>query len=718
MVRILLSLLSIEPEPMNTLLKFGLFGALLVLTGTAVSAQSQDPSHVEPCGHHNAEELLFLRHPETRFAAMEAERQLERETELQAVSGQREELLIIPIVFHIIHNNGPENISSDQVHDAVEVLNTNLRALNDNIDQVIPEFEDLVADIEIEFRLAQRDPNGNCHPGINRIVSDLTYVGNSEMKSLIQWPRNRYLNVWVCDYANGAAGYALYPSSVNNFNSAMDGIVLQHTYCGSIGTANVYRSRTLTHEVGHWLNLRHPWGDSNEPGLAENCGDDDLVSDTPNTVGWTNCNNVYGESCGTLDNVQNFMDYSYCGRMFTLGQKARMRSSALSSVAQRNQLSTPANLSFTGVAGEGVLCEAVFTQDRRVICAGDSIQFVDASFHNPTTWTWDFGDGTVLEGTAEDGVQSVHHTYTQPGMYDVTLTVGNGVDEVSQTIQDAAFVMGAGEMDVPMTQGFEVGEFPDPKWFVEDALDDGTWELTWEAAATGSRSMFIENWGNSVELNQDFLRTATMDMSGMEEIHVAYKWAYVHKGTDEDDATDDRLRISVTGDCGNDWDLRRMHRGFTDLPSDTPFPFPWTPGGEEDWNSSVIVLGQDEYMTERFRLQFEFESRLGNNIYLDDINVQGFGVLDVSEAASATERWTLYPNPSSATTAIVFHTPTGGAVAVSVKDASGREVHHQVKDLPAGAQEWPLDVPASRGVYFVSVETESGLSKTWRWAVQ
>ena len=75
MVRILQSLLSIEPESMNTLLKLGLFGALLVLTGTAVSAQSQDPSHVEPCGHHNAEELLFLRHPETRFAAMEAERQ-------------------------------------------------------------------------------------------------------------------------------------------------------------------------------------------------------------------------------------------------------------------------------------------------------------------------------------------------------------------------------------------------------------------------------------------------------------------------------------------------------------------------------------------------------------------------------------------------------------------------------------------------------------------
>ena len=92
-------------------------------------------------------------------------------------------MLIIPIVFHIIHFNGPENISNAQIHDAVDVLNTNLRALNDNIGDVIPEFEDLVADIEIEFSLAQRDPQGNCHPGINRVVSELTYVGDSEMKS-------------------------------------------------------------------------------------------------------------------------------------------------------------------------------------------------------------------------------------------------------------------------------------------------------------------------------------------------------------------------------------------------------------------------------------------------------------------------------------------------------------------------------------------------------
>ena len=137
-------------------------------------------------------------------------------------------MLIIPIVFHIIHFNSPENISNAQIHDAVDVLNTNMRALNDNIGDVIPEFEDLVADIEIEFRLAQRDPQGNCHPGINRVVSELTYAGDSEMKQLIQWPRNKYLNVWVCEDAAGAAGYTQYPQWVQGAPEE-DGIVIQHS---------------------------------------------------------------------------------------------------------------------------------------------------------------------------------------------------------------------------------------------------------------------------------------------------------------------------------------------------------------------------------------------------------------------------------------------------------------------------------------------------------
>ena len=228
----------------------------MVLPEAPILASTRPATCPIPTVCTKAGRALFTTHPHLRRRLLR-QKSIEAETQNASRDGSKEDVLIIPMVFHIIHFNGPENISNAQIHDAVEVLNTNMRALNENIDQVIPEFVDLVADIEIEFRLAQRDPQGNCHSGINRVVSELTYVGDSEMKQLIQWPRNKYLNVWVCEDAGGAAGYTLYPQWVAG-TPGEDGIVIQHTYCGSIGTSNAYRSRTLTHEVGHWLNLRHP----------------------------------------------------------------------------------------------------------------------------------------------------------------------------------------------------------------------------------------------------------------------------------------------------------------------------------------------------------------------------------------------------------------------------------------------------------------------------
>ena len=688
----------------------------MVLPEAPIFGQHEAGNLPHPCGLYKAGRALFTTHPHLRQEAAAAEIQLEAETQNASRDGSREDVLIIPMVFHIIHFNGPENISNAQIHDAVEVLNTNMRALNENIDQVIPEFVDLVADIEIEFRLAQRDPQGNCHSGINRVVSELTYVGDSEMKQLIQWPRNKYLNVWVCEDAGGAAGYTLYPQWVAG-TPGEDGIVIQHTYCGSIGTSNAYRSRTLTHEVGHWLNLRHPWGNSNDPGLAGNCDADDLVEDTPNTIGWTSCD-LEGSTCGSLDNVQNYMDYSYCGRMFTLGQKERMRAAALSPVSQRNQLSTTANLQATGVAGEDILCEAAFDVDRKTICLGDSVRFTDASFHNPSSWSWDFGDGESFAGLASDNAGDLYHVYNEPGVFDVTLTVGNGVEEVSTTLNQAVYVMDAGELELPVEQGFEYGEYPSEDWSTFDVLEDGTWEVTDASSLSGERSLWLANWSNSVNGNKDFLRSSTMDVSEAEEVYVSYSWAFVHKGSGVDAETDDRLQISVTGDCGGDWDLRKMHRGYTTLPTASPTPFPWTPSSESDWASSFIVLDQDVYLTEFFRVQFEFEGRLGNNVYLDNINIYSVATTDLSELhLDLVEQWQLVPNPSTERSMLRFETPADGDANVSVRDASGRLVEARSTWFGRGAHEWSIPVPDAPGVYFIQLNAGGGAHRTWRWIV-
>ncbi|MBN31028.1 MAG: hypothetical protein CL845_03410 [Crocinitomicaceae bacterium] len=678
---------------------------------SAVAAQDVPPgADVRYCGQWIMEEAFFNAHPGSREAATEAEQRLEDETRAFD-DHNRDELIIIPVVFHVIHYNGPENISDEQVYSGIDVMNRDFRKLNPDTADVISEFEGIAADSEIEFRLAQIDPGGNCHTGINRLVSPLTYVGDGDVKDLIQWPRNSYLNIWVVENANGAAGYSLYPSSVNGVMGAgNDGIVVAHDYTGNIGTSNNYRSRTLTHEAGHWMNLRHPWGNSNSPGDADNCDTDDNVDDTPLTSGWTTCN-VDGETCGSHDNVQNYMEYSYCGRMFTEGQRLRMRAAMNSSTAQRNQLWTPANLEETGVNQDPILCEARFTASRQTICVGDSIQFFDSSYHGVTGWSWNFGDG----GSSEE--ETPWHTFDQAGIFDVALTVSNGVNEASITESSYIQVLEVGAMETPFEDSFESDELGDD-WFMVDVSNDGSgWEVVTAAAYTGDRSLRIHNWSNGIEYNRDQLISSSMDMSEAAEISVSYRWAYCYKGTDEDeDDTDDRLKVYASPDCGATWSLRRMHRGFTDLPSAPPHPYVFTPNGPDEWNSYTLSIPYEQFLTENFRIMFEFESRLGNNIFLDDINIEVLTIADVVERERlAGIALSVYPNPASSMSTLEFNTHQPfDVVSIDLFDLTGRQMWNVINGaLPAGDHRFDIPVAQlAQGNYLLVVEADGRRSAT------
>ncbi len=695
-----------------------LFMGLGALFCTPLWSQSDDlPSgatsvaDVKFCGQWKMTEAFFDAHPELRDQAERDAEKLEIET-AQFSDANRDELIIIPVVFHVIHYNGPENISQEQLESAIMVMNRDFRKLNEDVTDIIEEFESISNDVEIEFRLAQRDPNGDCHRGINRILSQLTYDGGGDVKDLIQWPRNSYLNIWVVENAAGAAGYSLYPSSVNgNQGAGNDGIVVAHDYTGNIGTSNNYRSRTLTHEAGHWMNLRHTWGNSNNPGEADNCDNDDNVDDTPLTSGWTSCN-VNGETCGSLDNVQNYMEYSYCGRMFSEGQGERMRAAMYSNVAQRNQLWTPQNLEETGVLEGPLLCEADFSASRQTICAGDSVQFFDNSYYGVSNWNWSFGDGQM--GSDENP----WNQFMEPGVYDVTLTAANGGAEVSLTRPSFIQVLPSGALPLPFSDDFEAEELAEVWFTVDLGSDDNSWELTSSASVSGSQSMKIQNWSNLIEFSADQLVSSSMDMSEAEEIQISYKWAYCYKGTDEDeDETDDRLKIYASPDCGETWSLRRMHRGFTDLPSALPHPFPFTPNGEDEWNSYTLVLPYEQFFTENFRMMFEFESLLGNNIFLDDVNIQVFTASDLLEREQAEGvALQVYPNPSLGNASLEFQTVMAhDRVSIELYDMMGRLVETVYSGkLPPGIQRHSVGSSnPSAGAYIVAV-TLDGISSTER----
>ena len=134
------------------------------------------------CGTDDMVRKSLSQHPELQIQRDE----LEAFTQQYSSSGDRA-IKVVPIVFHVIHNYGPENISDAQIRDGINVVNRNYRKKNADTIDIIPAFQSIAADNEVELRLAQLDPNGNCTSGINRIVSNLTYTGGHVVKDLIHW---------------------------------------------------------------------------------------------------------------------------------------------------------------------------------------------------------------------------------------------------------------------------------------------------------------------------------------------------------------------------------------------------------------------------------------------------------------------------------------------------------------------------------------------------
>jgi PKD repeat protein len=671
----------------------------LFITTIHLSAQHND---VLPCRHNDMDLLRPLHQDDPAALAQMALAEAELEAFTASFTHERgggdDAAYIIPVVFHIIHEHGLENISDAQIYDAVRVLNEDMRRLNQDHENVSQAFIEIAADAGIEFRMARKDPQGNCTTGITRTVSALTNEGNQSMKQLIQWPRNRYLNVWVSASAGGAAGYTYRPGSVDNW-AAADGIVLQHSYTGSIGTSSPNRSRTLTHEVGHWLNLLHTWGSGNTPALDSNCDMDDNVGDTPNTRGWVSCN-INGSTCGSLDNVENYMDYSYCGKMFTQGQATRMLAALNSNTAQRSNLWQPANLSFTGVAGPGQLCAASFIGNAEVICAGTAIAFQDVSFHGVTSRTWQFPGGEPSTSTAE----APQVIYNEPGTYPVTLTVSDGSTTLTTTEVQQVTVLPMPGLPAQFSEGFEDAQLNNDLWTVVDVNGGNTFQQTTAAAFSGDKSIRIMN-GASFSGQIDELVSTTFDMSNEDQISISFRYAFARRSQ----ANDDRLKLFASPNCGVNWSLRRQLRGTMELATAPNTTVSFVPSGSGEWGYVTIDNFPPNLFTENFRFKLQFESHGGNNLYIDDININGMPV-SVQEIGGIDHALQVVPNPVAGQAQLLYTMPQAGLVSMALLDVLGRELEtiHQGM-VPAGPQRMDLPVAALRsGMYFVRLSSIEG----------
>jgi PKD repeat protein len=669
---------------------------ILVITLTSSSLFSQVKS---PCSAYEATKKMETLYPDEVRKATE---QLEAETaEFSQRKSSSSVIYTIPVVFHILHTYGTENISDAQVMDAVNILTRDYNKQNADTANIVSAFLGIAANVGIEFKLAKLDPQGNCTNGIDRIYTPLTNIADDDAK-LNPWPRNKYLNIWVAKgIASGAAGYSMYPSSVaSSFAAAIDGIMILHNYVGSIGTGSAARSRALTHEVGHWLNLPHPWGNSNSPGVASNCSIDDGVTDTPNTIGWTTCN-LNGASCGSpIDNVQNYMEYSYCSNMFTNGQKTRVLAALNSNTASRSNLWKTANLTATGV-NTTTVCVPVadFYAASPQVCVNSNVEFFDnTTLAAATSWSWSFPGGSPATST----VQSPTVQYTTPGTYSVTLTVSNASGNDNLTKNSYVVVLpSTADITIPsFTESFETLSInAASNWSINNVDGGNAWFITSTAGYTGTKSMKLNNITSSVGSTDEFI-TPSMDLTQFVSPRLYYRVAYASlTGTGN---SPNSLQILSSVDCGQTWGARRTYSEST-LSTVAAQNSAFTPTTQSQWRQDNINLSLFAGYS-NIQFKFKFESGEGNNIYIDDINIDHTTAL--TEIESLKSNFRIFPNPAYNDAVVYFSTEAISKVSVKVIDVLGKEVYSKnMGDLNAGNHNLILnkDILNAAGVYFVQL---------------
>lgn len=621
-----------------------------------------------------------------------------------------EEVLIIPVVFHVVHEGGIENISKEQIEDAIRCMNNDFRKMSQDTGMIIPEFKQIAADCKIEFRLAKIDPNGNCTEGITRTYSELTNQADESVKDVVPaWPRSMYLNIWVVkSIGSGAAGYSYYPSSVDgSWGETHDGIVVLHSYVGSIGTSIPSHSRTLTHEAGHYLGLPHTWGNSNDPGLQDNCNMDDGISDTPNTIGHSSCD-LYTETCGSLDNVQNYMEYSYCGKMFTLGQKDVMRSVLYSTVADRNILSTQANLIATGT-NDGYTAQicapiADFTQSSYTGCPGMTVAFNDASYNTDTisSWQWNFPGGTPSTSTDPNPVI----TYNTPGQYNVSLQVVNPAGTDTKTYNDIIYIIdNTGGETAPFTESIENTYFPQ-----NNSDPSKNWRVVSDGPSIWSRSTYTSHSGNACVRICSYMNPPDSEhelISPIINVDTTYHnyvlsfWLAFAKRNDD---SNDRLRVYVSNNCGENWHLRySKSANALQTTGGINYGGTFTPSASQ-WRQEFINLGS--YTDSgQIMIKFHLTSNDGNWLYIDDINIAPAtgiekipGINDIS----------IYPNPFDEFVYVKFYSQKTSDMYVTVSDIMGNIIFNEKIKSHSGSNQIILDnfSGLSKGIYFVNLNID------------
>lgn len=601
-------------------------------------------------------------------------------------------LKTIPVVVHVIHNGGTENISDAQILSQIEVLNEDFRKMPGT------PGDGNGVDTEIEFCLAKISPDGNCTNGIVRVRSTLanhlTYE-RAQLKELSYWDNTRYLNMYVVKSINGGsgiAGYASFPGGPPE----EDGIVVRHNYFGKTGTASSTLGRTTTHEIAHWFGLYHTFQDGCQTDL---CTEGDLVCDTPPVaLPNFNCpvvNTCSNDSPDVNDQVENYLDYTddNCKNMFTDGQKQRMQATLntfrTDIWSESNLISTGCDVNYTPPP----VCSLVadFTTLNAEICVDGTITFYNRSLNGATSFLWTLPGANPSTSTDE----SPTVTYSSAGMFPVKLVVSNPEGTDSLEVMNYVTVSEPEPGTISSLQeGFENTAFPSNGITIDNPDNGITWERTTDAAYEGEASARIQNLINTNYGQSDAMVLPRMDFTTLTTpIRLKFKWAYARSSP----TYSDELIVLVSEDCGNTW-TQRFYRSGSSLASGPTQATLFIPDSSQ-WRSADVNLNAHSN-SDRVDIKIVNVTDGGNALYIDQITLNDAAIVGLEDLESEVSL-KVFPNPAKDKLTVQSGSELSGINNIKVHDLLGKEYINL--DVPSVTKQLVDISELSTGVYIVSI---------------
>lgn len=639
----------------------------------------------------------------------------------------------IPVVVHIVLTD-PTIVTDAQVQSQIDVLNKDYAAINTDTSILPAVWKSLVGNAQIQFCLAQRTPAGEVTNGIDRVKTTVATFSSATAAKAVkfassgganQWDGDKYLNIWVTHLEKSYLGIATFP---NLYADNQQGVVIEYSGFGTTGSAAYpyNKGRTATHEIGHYFNLRHIWGDEDA------CAADDGIDDTPkqakSTYGcpaWPQVDMCSSSSPGYM--FENYMDYSddACLVLFTTEQvdviRATLtddRSSLLSSDG-----CTPLNLKTLDAEVENVItpldqqCDASITPSVVLKNMGlttltkANINYqTDAGTVYTTSWTGSLAalktDTVSLTTSTVDVGEHILKAWT------VLPNGGTDDDATNDTAWTALSYYN--NITFPLKEGFESTTFPPAGWEIYNPDGGYTWQRT--SVSRGDSSYYaieMRNYVYDATGETDDIRTPTIDPGGVDSVFLFFDVAAATynnvNGADSSENAWDKLLVMTTSDCSLTYDTLYSKSAKSLVTITNPVTSEFTPTAAQWRRDSVnltpiIKQGQ-------FRVVFRNVGNNQNNIYLDNVNIITRSTLPYLKEKGIT----VGPVPTSGLLYVTFLEVPDNLDFIGIYNTSGQLIAKQRGSNIDGSNRFTFDlVNEPNGVYFVKLIYRNTKAKTYK----